>query len=232
MADLMRRHLPLCQRQLRLDASAGRSRSYQSRVYVPRRTPAHARRLRPQHDTRLVMKKVAFIRLGLLTWSTPPLSMPGTGSSSYSIPGTSCPTLPERHAIGTFTAMTGARSVTPKPSNTRMPNFSIHNRRTSSEKLLSARYYVAEAAEVIGMRELSVVRQKGRGAKQHGAIAVVHQLRDDPVVRRPLSTVRRRRTTRAASSSASRMTQAQFRAPPPPCDPPPSDDSCTTRTGA
>jgi len=51
--------------------------------------------------------------LGPRTCSTPPRSIPGTGTSRASIPGSSWPTLPMRVAIGELTEMTGEVSVTP-----------------------------------------------------------------------------------------------------------------------
>ncbi|MND95954.1 hypothetical protein D3C80_882230 [compost metagenome] len=49
---------------------------------------------------------------------------------------------------------------------------------------LGAGDHVAQAAEVVGVGELAVVGEEGRGAEQHGAVAVVDDLRNDPVVQR------------------------------------------------
>ena len=51
-------------------------------------------------------------------------------------------------------------------------------------ELFGAGHDVAQTAEVVGMRKFSIVAEKRRCAEQDRAVAVVYQLRNDPVVQR------------------------------------------------
>ena len=51
-------------------------------------------------------------------------------------------------------------------------------------EFFSARHHIAQAAKVVRVGVLAVMPQKGRGAKQHGAVAVIHDFGDDPIVQR------------------------------------------------
>ena len=45
-------------------------------------------------------------------------------------------------------------------------------------------HHVAQAAKIVGMRVFAIVAEEGRGAKEHRAIPVVDDFRDDPVMQR------------------------------------------------